>query len=84
MLLQWVLESHRVTLCGGRSQLRSVPLEYSSCQLRYMQALDWLSEKDCFEATVRVLISHDLESDQANISVHHLSMWLCKCASIIP
>ena len=34
-----------------------------------MQALDWLFEKVCFEAIGHVVLAHDLESDQANISV---------------
>ena len=63
-------------LCaGGRSQLLSLPLECSSCHLRYMQALGWLPETVCFEAIGHVSLSHYLESHQANISVHHLSMW---------
>ena len=41
-----------------------------------MQALDWLFEKVCFEAIGHVVLVHDLESDQANISAHHLSMLL--------
>ena len=41
-----------------------------------MQALDWLFEKVCFGAIGHVVFVHDLESDQANISVHHLSMSL--------
>ena len=41
-----------------------------------MQALDLLSETVCFEAIDHVVFAHDLESDQANISVHHLSMLL--------
>ena len=40
-----------------------------------MQALGWLSETVCFEAIGHVSTSHYLESGQANISVHHLSMW---------
>ena len=39
----------------------------------YMQALDWLFEKDCFEAIDHVGLVHDLESLITNISVHHLS-----------
>ena len=39
-----------------------------------MQALDWLFEKDCFEAIDHVGLAHDLESLITNISVHHLSM----------
>ena len=76
MLRLWILVSHQVALCGERSPLHSLPLEYSSCHLKYMQALDWLFVKVCFEAIDRVVLAHDLKSDLASISVHRLSMWL--------
>ena len=74
MTLQWISGLHRAAQCGVRFRLHSVPLGCSSCHLEYMQVLDWLSEKDYFEAIDRVWHVLDLGSQSANVAVHHLSM----------
>ena len=74
MILRPTLGSPRATQCGVHFQLRSAPQGYSSCHLEYLQVLDWLFEKECFEAIGRVDFGHDPRSLLANIAVHLLAM----------
>ena len=58
MILRSTLGSPRAIQCGVRFQLHSAPQGYSSCHLEYMQVLDWLFEKEYFEAIGRVDFGH--------------------------